>query len=110
MTHFGDALCKKYFLFFYFFKIFIARGVQLDNGVHPRALNHIVRQMVLIYYSFTLANQISRPWPNGLNNLATADQNHLVSFMTYFGWSSRHTGLLSNLPYAMGTAWPPKDY
>ena len=27
LTHFGDALCKKFF--------FIARGVQLDNGVHP---------------------------------------------------------------------------
>ena len=34
LTHFGDALSKKYNLFFIDLFI-IARGVQLDNGVHP---------------------------------------------------------------------------
>ena len=28
LTHFGDVLCKKWILF-------IASGVQIDNGVHP---------------------------------------------------------------------------
>jgi hypothetical protein len=36
LTYFGDLLCKKYII--YLFIYFIARGVQLDNGVDPRAL------------------------------------------------------------------------
>ena len=35
LTHFGDALCKKYI---YIYNIFIACGVQLDNGVHPQGI------------------------------------------------------------------------
>ena len=31
LTHFGDALCRKYIYLY-----FIARGVQLDNRVNPR--------------------------------------------------------------------------
>ena len=38
LTYFGDPLCKSRFCF-------IARGVQLDNGVDPRNLCPI-----LIYY------------------------------------------------------------
>ena len=33
LIHCGDALCKKYI----FIRKIIARGVQLNNGVHPQA-------------------------------------------------------------------------
>ena len=40
LTHFDAALCKKKILFiiFIYLFIFIACGVQLDNGVHPLGL------------------------------------------------------------------------
>ena len=35
LTHFGDALCNLFILKFKF----LARDVQLDNGVHPPGIS-----------------------------------------------------------------------
>ena len=47
LTHFGDALYKFLLFTIYFYQFFLARDVQLDNGVHPPGKNddHVANEV-----------------------------------------------------------------